>query len=136
MKPILLSAIILASLSFTLTAADPTVNVYFCVGKDENCEPIGNKGTWDVDDANKCKILIVGKNLKGKKLTVKVFREGRFSTRAKIDDVFTLDVEAGGKVCDFVPYKFDSRGDYYVRVYDENGEEIGKGQVDMEEDFF
>ncbi|MBL7777448.1 MAG: hypothetical protein JNK66_04010 [Chitinophagales bacterium] len=127
--------LIFASVFFAAHAADPEIAVYFCAGKGENCEPIGHKGTWDVDDANKCKVLIEGKNLKGKKLTVKIFREGRAATKSKIDDMFTIDIE-GSKVCQILPFKFEARGDYYVKVFDEDGEEIGKGHVDMEEDMF
>jgi hypothetical protein len=127
--------LLVAVVSVQAKASDPNIDVYFCVGKGENCEPIGHKTTWDVDDANKCKVFVVGKNLKGKKLTVKIFREGRLATKSRIDDVFTIDVE-GGKVCEIVPFKFEARGDYYVKVFDHDGNEIGKGSVDIEEDMF
>lgn len=124
-----------AILGIQAKAADPEIDIFFCVGKGENCEAIGHKTTWDVDDANKCKVLIVGKHLKGKKLTVKIFREGRLATKSRIDDVFSIDIE-GGKVCEIVPFKFEARGDYYVKVFDQDGNEIGKGTVDIEEDMF
>lgn len=125
----------MAAAAFTNSTPDPDVSVYFCAGKGENCEPIGHKGTWDVDDANKCKVLVVGNHLKGKKLQVKIFREGRLATKGSIDDMFNIDIE-NGKVCQIVPFKFERRGDYYVNVFDEDGNQIGKGHVDIEEDMF
>ncbi len=116
-------------------AGDGDIEIFFCSGKGEGCTAIGHKTTWDIDDANKCQVLVVGNNLKGKKLSVKIFREGRAATKASIDDMFNVEIE-GGKVCKVVPFKFERRGDYYVKIYDENNVEIASGHVDMEEDMF